>query len=489
MRLRETLGDYALMETLESRIQLSNGPGITHETREIASPTRESLGAASLDNLGFFAGGGMPFSTSTSRVDVYNATNDSWSQASLSLARSYPSGVSVDGKALFAGGLNASDATEVAVDIYDSRTGSWTTARLAYPREDAFGASVGNKAIFAYGGANPTANAFADIYDSTSGEWSSTKLARGTPLMFKLGDKLYISNRQVYDAIINRWLNVDFALPANVKILPESADSLTPTVCGIYALFATPDGFAIFNSVDGQWTTTAVEHGATQYLSSTTVGTKAIFVGGANKRVNIFDSASGLWSSLVLPRPYYQLAATTVGTKAMFSLGSKIEIFNDTKPSFSLNGSFDRVGQNTMAVAIRNVGDADLPAGYTINLIASTGRSFNSRSVSLGRVALPSMLAPGEVNVVNIPLTQSQVYIPGTYNIIAAAVPPGRGHAVLFASILDAFSVQRITYAAVRAIQPSANSPVSPGVFSMQPMHTLEQVGTRSRRDVPDVLA
>jgi hypothetical protein len=71
------------------------------------------------------------------RVDMFDATADTWPEAALSVARSAASTASVGSLALIIGGVVPGDRGEIpqrtdAVDIYDSVSDSWIAARLSF---------------------------------------------------------------------------------------------------------------------------------------------------------------------------------------------------------------------------------------------------------------------------------------------------------------------------------------------------------------------
>ena len=117
-----------------------------------------------------------------SQVDIYDSATNSWSTASLSLARGALAATSVGTKALFAGGHNGTtNEINARVDIYDSATNSWSTASLSQARGAIAATTVGTKAIFAGGAVSyETASTQVDIYDSATNSWSTTSLPQAS---------------------------------------------------------------------------------------------------------------------------------------------------------------------------------------------------------------------------------------------------------------------------------------------------------------------
>jgi hypothetical protein len=111
--------------------------------------------------------------------------------------------------------------------------------------------------------------------------------------------------------------------------------ALTATTVGSKAIFAggyvsqclgvytSSDAVDIYDDSTGTWTTAKLSV-ARQALSSTTVGSKAMFAGGRynyytfTSLVDIYDVSTGLWSTDTMPNPRSFLTSTTVGSKALF---------------------------------------------------------------------------------------------------------------------------------------------------------------------------
>ncbi len=159
------------------------------ETGEWAAPAvlsqaRGGIAATVVGNLAIFAGGWINLSGVTSdRVDIYNFTTNTWSQATLSQARAYASAATVGSKVIIAGGITTLNSPTNRVDIYDAETGLWTQATLSSPRSfSANGATINGKVYFPGGGNfhgsgfNNASNVI-DVYDAASNSWSVMNLA------------------------------------------------------------------------------------------------------------------------------------------------------------------------------------------------------------------------------------------------------------------------------------------------------------------------
>jgi hypothetical protein len=134
----------------------------------------------------------------TASVDIYDASTNSWSTATLSQPRNYLAAATVGNKVLFAGGaywnyyLYGSDV----VDIYDDSTNKWTTARLSEARHGLTATTSGNKIYFAGGLKGPFLNGVStriDVYDNETNSWSTSQLKEGKGYMagIAVNDKIY----------------------------------------------------------------------------------------------------------------------------------------------------------------------------------------------------------------------------------------------------------------------------------------------------------
>ena len=151
----------------------NGGSGIN--TRLIAvgniSQAREKIAVASAGNKIFFAGGETSSNATSSRVDIYDFTTNSWSTAELSMARSGIATVVSKNKIYFAGGhLGAYKGFSGRVDIYDMQTNTWATTDFAGVIQEMAGAAASNKVVLASG-------VTAHIYDNSTNEWSIASLS------------------------------------------------------------------------------------------------------------------------------------------------------------------------------------------------------------------------------------------------------------------------------------------------------------------------
>lgn len=123
---------------------------------ELSEPRTGAGVVIALEDRIFIAGGATENGMSD-RVDIYNTTDGSWSFANLSLARTGIAAAVVGKKIYFVGGgeldieNNFFTSSSSRVDIYDSATNTWSMDELSFPRVNHTVASVDNRLIVAGG--------------------------------------------------------------------------------------------------------------------------------------------------------------------------------------------------------------------------------------------------------------------------------------------------------------------------------------------------
>ena len=156
---------------------------------------------------------------------------------------------------------------------------------------------------------------------------------------------------QLKDAAENESSIVDYTV-TYTPTLSQARQWLSATTVGTKAIFA--GGYSgsggsnvvdIYDSVANTWAVATLSQ-ARGYLSATTVGTKAIFAGGSpnsgySNAVEIYDSSNNSWSTATLSQARSDLSPTTVGTKAIFagglsySLSDAIDIYDSSNNTWS----------------------------------------------------------------------------------------------------------------------------------------------------------
>ncbi len=468
-------------------------PGVI-ETSAALSLSRDYLAATSVGRKALFGGGGY-----SDRVDIYDQKTGHWSISHLSQPRDFPAAVTVGNKALFiGGGKYFSEIESNVVDIYDDISGRWSTATLSKNRKYPEATAVGSKVFNVNSNSQPDSS--VDVYDDSTGNWSVQQLSvardsiasatAGGVAVFAGGRDSAFNPTNVVDVYHN-----DTGL-WTTSSLPVAAIFTDGIGIGDKILFGgtflsndttASDLVEIYDTVSDHWSIAHLSV-ARRDLSVTKLASLVLFGGGSyppyafprpSNVVDVYDSLSGKWGTAELSTASGPVVATSVGNQAFLAGknsqgGSAVDIFT---ASPDLHGAINHDSSRSLEVTLENKGVVPLAANQTIQLYA-TASGDQKVKIALGSVNFsPSLQAESSVTL-SVPVSlPSRTLPPGHYDLIAAAMPPGRGHAVLFASMLDAFSVRRVAPAAVKEIQPSATPLISPGVFSMQPIHPPAAVG------------
>jgi hypothetical protein len=157
------------------------------------------MAVATVGNNILFAGGTeLDNGSLTSRVDIYDASTNSWSTAELSKARAYLAAATIGNKIFFAGGSSFGLGSNV-VDVYDNSSNTWTTSSLSQGRSYLSATTVGSKIFFAGGSQGPWASNIStriDIFDALNNSWSTSELQEGKSNMGSIafGNNIYWSS-------------------------------------------------------------------------------------------------------------------------------------------------------------------------------------------------------------------------------------------------------------------------------------------------------
>src|SRR5215203_3808240 len=191
--------------TISSRVDIYDLSTQSWSTANL-SVARNAMGAVTLGSKIYFAGGnnGSP----SSRIDIYDASSDTWSTAELSepMAETafhgyysfFQSGyISVADKIYFTG--NNISIGSNSVDVYDASNNTWSTQFIS-PNQFAadMAVSSGNKIYFSgspQGSAAPDYNyaKTLEVYDVTSNGWSSVNMSSSRAYMGAISgdDKIF----------------------------------------------------------------------------------------------------------------------------------------------------------------------------------------------------------------------------------------------------------------------------------------------------------
>lgn len=194
-----------------SRVDIYDITNQTWTTAEL-SLARYEISAVANANTIVFGGGEISDGTFPVRnVDIYDASRGSWVAASLSAPGTGMATAAVGSKVLFAGGSDGFSRipgipSNKTVDIYDVSTGNWTTALLSEAKEGGHVAVTANNSVYIAGGSGAFGSgsgslAKIDIYDNAAASWSTSLLLQGKAghAGIALGNKIYWAGGQTSD--------------------------------------------------------------------------------------------------------------------------------------------------------------------------------------------------------------------------------------------------------------------------------------------------
>jgi hypothetical protein len=295
-------------------------------------------------------------------VCVFIATSASaqWSIDSLSSAYS--------GLAVTQNGSKVIFASSTKFELYDFATNTWSTKSMLQPRPNVIAATINGVSYFGGGGfINVSSYNFfknVDIYREATNTWSTSSLstARIVGGIAAVGNKvLFAGGRQ----ILNYSNRVDlFDVTTGIRTthnLSQGRSGMAVAVVGSKVIFAggecgsIPNGIYtesnkvdIYDDATGLWSTALLSM-KRQRIAVAVVGTKVLFAGGLapsgnSKRIDIYDASTNTWSTMNMSQGKYGIAAATVGNKVYFAggaigsggtLSNRVEIYDATTNSLS----------------------------------------------------------------------------------------------------------------------------------------------------------
>jgi len=303
-------------------------------TKEL-SVGRYNLFSTSVGNFALFAGGWAVGAYKT--VDIYDSANNSWSVASLS---TYPENF-MQGAATSVGDIALFCTGTPIIDVFHATNMSWTRKYRSSLVADYFLAAttVNNYAIF-------TTGTIADIYDYTTDSWNGNfnlSQSRWFLAATSVGDVAlfgggYLSDAKapepsdvvdIYHSDTNKWST---ATLATARYWPAASSVGTLAIfAGGSTLYGDVESFYIdmYESTSDTWSASSLDPPARLYMAATTVGNLAMFAGGMeiaymtpiSSQVTIYDSTTDIWSTANLTIVRDQFTATTLGNVAFFAGG------------------------------------------------------------------------------------------------------------------------------------------------------------------------
>jgi N-acetylneuraminic acid mutarotase len=276
-------GGFVPFSHYSSRVDIYNIITNTWSTAELTIPERQGMAVASVGSKVLFAGGGdNDNGITTSRVDIYDAANNSWSISDLSKKREYMAATTLGNRVFFSGGgdwePNLIGSTRV--DIYNNSTNTWSIAFMGTGRMDHSATTIGNKIYFAGGtsGYYTSLNVLnsIDIYDGATDTWS-TSTFQGEPRMrhasISAGNKIFWAGGNK-DASLNR----GFIFSDNIEIRD------IPTGISTYVCISPKIFFNAVQANDKLIFFTGMDHPASPM-----------------DRIDVYNLTTNTWSIGVLP--------------------------------------------------------------------------------------------------------------------------------------------------------------------------------------------
>jgi hypothetical protein len=265
----------------------------------------------------------------------------------LSVPRGEPNVVTVGDLVLISYG------TDNVVDVYDAATKHWsTTSPPQQVKLGEFGELpmvIGRKVVYTAGTPGDTSQAFLEIYDASSGQWSSTPApdeVKRINTAVTIGSKVIFAGGVVFGGQTMAAINYDQVAIFDVATDQWSSATLSsarvPEVAvvgnkvifagGYFAVQGEPysaGAVDIYDADTGQWSSTTLSS-ERQGISVAVVGNKALFAGGFHLTLNggvgsdsanvdIYDGATGAWSTAQLSQPRQGPSVAIIGGKAIFA--------------------------------------------------------------------------------------------------------------------------------------------------------------------------
>ena len=218
---------------------------ISHGSWTVAhlSEPKSELAAGTVDDKVFFAGGITEEGwNQTNKVEIYDISDDSWSIAELSEPKIGVAAVTAGNKIYFAGGWNYLSGFNNPmtplhkVDIYDASTNSWSAADLNYISGSVSGVSKGD-IIYWSGISFPPYEGNTEIWNTANGSATTnclsyprsypTAIAKNSDILFfvpgrTMNNAILSDQFDIYNTVTGKWsvglLNDPVAGPGIISV-------------------------------------------------------------------------------------------------------------------------------------------------------------------------------------------------------------------------------------------------------------------------------
>lgn len=333
----------------------------------LSEPRAAVISGASVDRWVLIVGGWYYGSASPSAVvDVYDACNDSWTQLLLpsGVGRYQGAATTAGGKIVIVGGITGDGGgTETAqIDMYDSTTGlpptdpsAWSTAMLVQARRGLAATSIDGFGIVGGGLVNTTESDTVDVFDSSDDSWTQgPDLPGGARYLLAattVGDySLFVGGQSgtqgtrtvsFYDRKAGVPTDLDAWSSAEMLSVPRYGHAAA-TVGDLAIIIGglegnggpTTDVVEVYDSTIGPpddssaWSSYSLSTG--RHMAMVAVAGQRLFVAGGvetvngppTDRVDVYDGATGQWSTACLSQARLGGGAGAACGKAVFGGGT-----------------------------------------------------------------------------------------------------------------------------------------------------------------------
>lgn len=274
-----------------------------------------------------------------------------------------------NGLAVTQNGSKAIFANASKYELYDFTSATWSTHNMVQPRPNVTAATANGISYFGGGGfiGLYSYNFFlnVDVFNSSANTWTTKTLSNARIV----GNAVAVGNKVMFAGgrqILNFSNRVDiFDVTTGVRTthnLSQARTAMAVAVVGSKVIFAggetgnIPNGiYTASNKVDiyddatGLWST-ALLSVKRELIAVAVVGSKVLFAGGRlpngvySNRIDIYDAATNTWSVMNMSQTKYGIAAATAGDKVYLAggttsnsgaLSNRVEIYNATTNTIS----------------------------------------------------------------------------------------------------------------------------------------------------------
>lgn len=288
-----------------------------------------------------------------------SAVSAQWSVDSLSAP--------YNGLAVTQNGSKAIFASASKYELYDFASATWSTHNMVQPRPNVKATTANGISYFGGGGfiGVYSYNFFlnVDVFNASANTWTTKTLSNARIV----GNAVAVGNKVMFAGgrqILNYSNRVDiFDVTTGVRTthnLSQARTAMAVAVVGSKVIFAggetgnIPNGIYttsnkvdIYDNATGLWST-ALLSAKRELITVAVVGTKVLFAGGRltsglySNRIDIYDAATNTWSVMNMSQTKYGIAAASAGDKVYLAggttsnsgaLSDRVEIYNATTNS------------------------------------------------------------------------------------------------------------------------------------------------------------